>query len=97
MAGDTVEVNYKGMFLDGKVFDSSEGSPVPVKFPIGVGAVIKGWDEALTMMNVGGKAKILIPSELAYGANGAQNVIPPYTPLVFEVEIINSVSASKKK
>lgn len=95
-AGDTVEVHYKGMFLDGKVFDSSEGSPVPVKFPIGVGAVIKGWDEALTMMNVGGKAKVIIPSELAYGANGAQGVILPYTPLVFEVEVVNAISPAKK-
>jgi FKBP-type peptidyl-prolyl cis-trans isomerase FkpA len=94
-SGDTVEVQYKGMFLDGKVFDSSEGSPVPVKFPIGVGAVIPGWDQALTMMNVGGKAKVIIPSELAYGANGAQGVIPPYTPLVFEVEVVNSITPKK--
>lgn len=96
MAGDSVEVKYKGMFLDGKIFDSSEGSPVPIKFPIGVGAVIPGWDEALTKLSVGSKAKLVIPSNLAYGAQGAQGVIPPYSPLVFEVEVVNTTPAPKK-
>ena len=88
MAKDTVQVHYKGMFLDGTVFDSSERNPKPVEFPIGVGAVIKGWDEGITMMNVGGKALLLIPSSIGYGAQGAQRTIPPYSPLVFEVEIV---------
>lgn len=86
--GDTVQVQYKGMFLDGQVFDSSEGSPAPIEFAIGVGAVIKGWDEGIPMMNVGGKAKLIIPSEIGYGPMGAQGRIPPYAPLAFEVEVV---------
>lgn len=86
--GDTVQVHYKGMLLDGTVFDSSERNPNPVEFPIGVGAVIKGWDEGIPMMNVGGKALLLIPSAIAYGETGAQGVIPPYSPLLFEVEVV---------
>ncbi len=86
--GDTIQVHYKGTFLDGTVFDSSEGAPKPIEFAIGVGNVIKGWDEALPMMNVGGKAKLVIPSEIGYGAMGMQGGIPPYSPLVFEVEVV---------
>lgn len=87
MAGDTVYVKYTGKTLDGKVFDSSDRSPVPVKFQIGVGQVIKGWDEALTMMNVGSKVSLLLPSSIAYGAQGAGEQIPPFTPLLFDVEV----------
>jgi len=88
MTGDTVMVNYKGMFLDGKIFDSSEKAGKPVEFPIGQGRVIKGWDEGIPMMNIGGKAQFIIPSSIAYGEMGAQNVIPPYSPLLFEVEVV---------
>jgi len=87
MAGDTVYVKYTGKTLDGKVFDTSDRSPEPVKFQIGVGQVIKGWDEALTMMNVGGKATLLLPSSIAYGEMGAGEQIPPFTPLLFDVEV----------
>ena len=87
VAGDTVYVKYTGKTLDGKVFDSSDRSPVPVKFQIGVGQVIKGWDEAVTMMNVGGKISILLPSSLAYGDRGAGEQIPPFSPLLFDVEV----------
>jgi hypothetical protein len=86
-AGDTVYVKYTGKTLDGKVFDTSDRSPVPVKFQIGVGQVIKGWDEALVMMHVGSKATILLPSSIAYGAQGAGPQIPPFSPLLFDVEV----------
>lgn len=87
-AGDTVVVHYTGMFLDGKVFDSSidEG---PIEFPVGIGMVIPGWDEGLQLMNEGGKAMFIIPSSLAYGEGGVgEGLIPPYTPLVFEVHLV---------
>lgn len=88
VAGDTVMVNYKGMFMDGNMFDTSERAGKPVEFPIGVGAVIKGWDEGIPMMNVGGKAMLLIPSSIAYGEMGAGQTIPPFSPLLFEVEVV---------
>ncbi len=88
LKGDTITVKYTGKFLDGKVFDSSDRSPVPVKFQIGVGQVIPGWDEALVMMSVGQKATVLIPSKIGYGDQGMQGAIPPYTPLVFDVEVV---------
>jgi FKBP-type peptidyl-prolyl cis-trans isomerase FkpA len=88
MSGDSITVKYTGKFMDGKVFDTSDRSPVPVKFVIGVGQVIKGWDEALTMMSVGEKATLVIPSEIAYGEYGMQGAIPPYSPLVFDVEVV---------
>lgn len=88
-SGKTVVVNYTGKFLDGKVFDTSVGKPKPFEFPLGQGQVIPGWDEAISMMKEGGKATILVPSKLAYGQQGAGGVIPPFTPLVFEVELIS--------
>lgn len=86
--GDTVMVNYKGMFLDGTMFDTSERAGKPVEFPIGVQAVIRGWDEGIPLMNIGGKAMLLMPSSLAYGEMGAGQSIPPFSPLVFEVEVV---------
>ena len=88
-AGNEVTVNYTGKLLDGTVFDSSEGKPEPFKFIVGQGMVIPGWEEALLLMAKGGKAKLLIPSNLAYGARGAGGVIPPFSPLVFELELID--------
>ncbi len=85
--GDQVTVQYKGMLFDGKEFDSSYGRPEPFKFVLGQGQVIAGWDEALQLMAKGGKAKIVIPSSIAYGARGG-GPIPPYSPLVFEVELV---------
>jgi len=87
IAGQMVTVHYKGTMLDGTVFDSSEGRD-PIQFSVGQGQVIPGWDEGILKMNTGGKAKFIIPSGLAYGENGA-GPIPPYSPLVFEVELLN--------
>jgi FKBP-type peptidyl-prolyl cis-trans isomerase FkpA len=85
--GDTVSVHYSGRFLDGSTFDSSVGGE-PIDFVIGINQVIPGWEEGILLMRAGGKAKFIIPSDLAYGANGAGTLILPYTPLVFDVELI---------
>jgi len=84
----TVIVHYRGTFLDGSEFDSSYGRGEPIEFPIGKGSVIPGWDEGIAMMNVGGKAKLIIPYYLAYGENG-RGPIPPFATLVFEVELVD--------
>lgn len=91
--GDIVTVQYKGMLLDGKEFDSSYGRPEPFKFILGQGQVIAGWDEAIQLMAKGGAAKIVIPSTIGYGARGAGGVIPPFAPLVFEVELVSFEAA----
>ncbi len=91
--GDIVTVQYKGMLLDGKEFDSSYGRPEPFKFILGQGQVIPGWDEAIQLMAKGGTAKIVLPSAIGYGARGAGGVIPPFSPLVFEVELVNFEAA----
>lgn len=85
--GKTVKVNYKGMFLDGNVFDSSFDRNQPIEFVLGQGQVIKGWDEGIGMMREGGSAVLVIPSDLAYGPQGRSS-IPPYSTLVFEVELL---------
>ena len=81
--GDFVKVKYKGTFLDGEEFDSGI-----FEFRLGIGQVIRGWDEGISYMNEGGKAILLIPSTLAYGVNGKGD-IPGYTPLLFDVELIS--------
>jgi len=98
--GTTVKVNYVGALLDGTVFDTSDESVAkkaniynakrpyePFSFVLGQGQVIPGWDEGIALMKVGGKAKLIIPSVIAYGAQGS-GPIAPYTPLAFEVELV---------
>ncbi|CAM1365835.1 peptidylprolyl isomerase [Tenacibaculum xiamenense] len=87
--GAMVSVHYKGQLLDGTVFDSSYKRKQPIDFAIGVGQVIPGWDEGIQLLQVGDKARLVIPSNLAYGANGAGGVIPPNATLIFDVELVN--------
>ncbi len=87
-AGQAVSVHYTGWLTDGKKFDSSKDRGQPFQFALGAGQVIKGWDEGVQGMKVGGKRKLTIPAGLGYGARGAGNVIPPNATLIFEVELL---------
>ncbi len=86
--GDTVVVHYTGWLKNGKKFDSSKDRNRPFDFKLGAGMVIKGWDEGVAGMKVGGKRKLMIPPDLGYGADGAGDDIPPNAELIFEVELL---------
>jgi FKBP-type peptidyl-prolyl cis-trans isomerase len=86
--GAKITVNYAGTLTDGTKFDSSFDRDEPFTFVFGVGQVIPGWDEGLVGMKVGGKRKLTIPSDMAYGEAGAGDVIPPNSTLIFEVELL---------
>jgi peptidyl-prolyl cis-trans isomerase A (cyclophilin A) len=86
--GAGVSVHYKGQLLDGTVFDSSYKRKEPIDFNVGLGQVIAGWDEGILLLQVGDKARFVIPSNLAYGAAGAGGVIPPDATLIFDVELM---------
>ena len=87
--GCNVSVHYRGMMPDGTIFDSSYKRNEPISFPLGKGRVIKGWDEGIALLKKGSVAKLVIPSELAYGSRGVDGVIPPDATLIFEVELVD--------
>ena len=91
-SGDKVQVHYTGYFLDGKVFDSSVKRGQPIELSVGIGQVIKGWDEGLQLMKKGDKIRFLIPYTLAYGEKGYPGAIPPKSDLIFDVELVNIIS-----
>jgi peptidylprolyl isomerase len=93
-AGAVVQVHYEGKLADGTIFDSSYERDEPIAFPLGQGLVIPGWDEGISLLSVGSKAKLIVPPELAYGEFGAVGIIPPNATLYFEVELVDILPGS---
>lgn len=89
--GKFVLVHYRGTLENGKQFDSSYDRGEPLRFKLGVGQVIKGWDDGISGMKVGGKRNLFIPAELGYGSRGAGNVIPPNSNLIFDCELVDVI------
>jgi len=92
--GDTVLVHYTGTLIDGTKFDSSQDRKEPIAFPLGRGAVIKGWDEGIAQLGIGDSAVLIVPPQLGYGDKGAGGVIPPGATLLFDVELLDVKPAS---
>lgn len=91
--GDHIKVHYTGWFTSGKKFDSTVDANQPYSFNLGKGEVIKGWDEGIVGMKVGGKRQLRIPPELAYGDKGYKNIIPPNSTLIFDVQLLAATPA----
>jgi FKBP-type peptidyl-prolyl cis-trans isomerase len=89
--GQLVKVHYTGWLRDGTKFDSSVDRGQPFQFPLGAGRVIRGWDEGVAGMTVGGRRRLIIPPDLGYGPRGAGGVIPPNAELIFEVELLDVI------
>jgi FKBP-type peptidyl-prolyl cis-trans isomerase FkpA len=94
--GDKVSAHYTGYFLNGQEFDSSVGAAAPFAFIAGNGQVIQGWDEAVLMMRKGGKARIILPSQIAYGESDPRSPIPPFATLVFDLEVVDVEKTTTK-
>lgn len=89
LPGQIVTIHYTGMLLDGKQFDSSRDRMTPYSFTLGAGQTLAGWEEGVVTMKVGGKRKLIVPPNLAYGSTGVGKTIPPYATVVFEIELLD--------